>query len=314
MDMKKWFGLYRGNQGQPLLTKRVPMDDNSTAFVVHDVRLSRERNYSCRYEVEVLGRVLQSPQSDPIQILVVSIPVPTIMMTPSNGIVQNRNSLRIKCSASVSYPYTSMVFFLKKVPNNIDFQMTPTNNSFVIFTVANVNLTYAGNYTCGYQTFILDRTFTSLDSDLVQVVITDFVFWVIVIICCVGLAALVALLVLLAVIRYRKQKKETLEPKAKSEGSDGDKNIQLNTVNRIRGFSGRKWPWMPAEENRKQEQPKTEVPGGPKPKERQEPPQGHQKKTTTAGVDAVDSSAYNTQESSTKHLGVVFENIQMADA
>nr|XP_014349443.1 PREDICTED: immunoglobulin superfamily member 1-like [Latimeria chalumnae] len=173
MDMKKWFGLYRGNQGQPLLTKRVPMDDNSTAFVVHDVRLSRERNYSCRYEVEVLGRVLQSPQSDPIQILVVSIPVPTIMMTPSNGIVQNRNSLRIKCSASVSYPYTSMVFFLKKVPNNIDFQMTPTNNSFVIFTVANVNLTYAGNYTCGYQTFILDRTFTSLDSDLVQVVITE---------------------------------------------------------------------------------------------------------------------------------------------
>ncbi|XP_067833433.1 uncharacterized protein [Heptranchias perlo] len=130
--------------------------------------------YTCRYSVQVSGRLYVSPHSEPLVVTDPEKPPSSVISLPRTpGSYARGETVRIRC-ASPSY-HAECRYSLLKFGEEANFTLMSSSSPTceATFVLANVTATSGGRYACRFQMWRPPRVYNSTTSASVDVIVTD---------------------------------------------------------------------------------------------------------------------------------------------
>ncbi|KAF4093068.1 hypothetical protein AMELA_G00029150 [Ameiurus melas] len=181
-----------------------PAETTTTTFNM-TVDASHQGQYTCDYSYSQIAST--SPRSNSITITVVNLQQPNISFGGAGGPEVTRGyGFSIICSTEPQYPGGS--FHLNFNGSNITRTQSSVNHS-AVFLFLEADFVHQGNYSCTYEVNVSSRTFTSTNTEMLEITVNAFLAPYIGIGVTAGLVLILVPIILCFVKTQKRQKNQT---------------------------------------------------------------------------------------------------------
>ncbi|XP_072345243.1 scavenger receptor cysteine-rich domain-containing protein DMBT1-like isoform X2 [Scyliorhinus torazame] len=158
------FYLYKDDDVNHLASKPPSARGESVIFHYADINVGNEGNYSCSYEVEVSGRIYNSPKNH--------LAKPAISLNPDILLMKGQ-SVDIVCEAPSYFSGARFYLYKDGGANFVSSNIASTQLVRSHFKLHAITKDDEGNYTCAYQGDIVGKRFNSSHSDSIRVAVIE---------------------------------------------------------------------------------------------------------------------------------------------
>ncbi|XP_067836669.1 leukocyte immunoglobulin-like receptor subfamily A member 3 [Heptranchias perlo] len=161
----KTFRFYRDRQR--LYSHQIITKDNIGKFRVTGT--DQGGSYHCQYGTSVNRRQFWSQLSEDVTVTIAGLPKPNISVDSS--LVLKGGKVTFNCTNPRDHPGFTFYLYRHGEANYSDVQTAAARDSSITFTIANIDHTDGGNYTCLYKGDVRGRLLTSAESDPVHITV-----------------------------------------------------------------------------------------------------------------------------------------------
>ncbi|XP_067878168.1 uncharacterized protein [Heterodontus francisci] len=207
-DSDNIFHLYKVKNSFQITPSKIMKGKHSVTFNLSEIINLGVEHYRCKYNTLVLGRPIDSDQSDPVILTVIDRPLKPICLLETQGpVTENEQNVTVNCTAPSAYPIMKFYFYVNSQNQLHIPQVTEGQNSATIITSVPRLKIKTEYFTCRYQVKIAGRWVESDTSNPQRLVVSDGQYTQLII----GLgSALLILLIILLTCKVANIKRDTL--------------------------------------------------------------------------------------------------------